>query len=109
MAKFYMKWHMNPMAIPKNPEERGKLMLLMLETVKADLISGVLTDWGLCSDASGQCSDSSEGYMLAETDENSLQATIRKWSPYVMFDIKPVMTVDQIIAEIKKVAAGAKK
>jgi hypothetical protein len=102
MAKFYLKWHMNPTSIPKNPEERGKLMLSMLETLRADLNSGALTDWGLYSDASGQCSDASEGYMLAETDETSLRATIQKWSPYVIFDIKPVMTVDQTIAGIKR-------
>jgi uncharacterized tellurite resistance protein B-like protein len=35
---------MNPMAIPMNPEERVKLWMTMLEMVKADLKSGVMTD-----------------------------------------------------------------
>lgn len=109
MTKFFMRWHFNPTAIPKNPEEQGKLMLSMLETVRADLNSGALTDWGLCRDASGQCSDSSEGYMLAESDEKTIHATIRKWSPYVMFDIKAVMTVDQTIAAIRLAVTAAKK
>jgi len=109
MAKFYMRWHFNPKSIPTNPEERGKLMLSMLEEVRADLKSGALTDWGLCSDSSGQCSDSSEGYAFSETDEKSLHVTIRKWSPYVIFDIKPVIDVDQVIASIKQTATVAKK
>ena len=107
-GKFYLRWHFNPTVIPRNPEERGKLLFSMLETVRADLKSGALADWGVCSDPKG-CSDSSEGYMLAETDENTLTTTIRKWSPYVIFDIKPVLTVDQTIASMKQAAAAAKK
>jgi hypothetical protein len=107
MVKFYLRWHFNPTALPENPEERGKLLVSMLEAVKADLNSGVLTDWGVCSDPKG-CSDSSEGYMLAETDENTLRTTIRKWSPYIIFDTSPVMTVDQTIASMKQAGAAKK-
>ena len=102
MTKFFMTWHLNPMLIPTNAEERVKLWMTMLELVKADLKSGALSDWGMCSDASG-------GYAFAETDEKSLYATILNWIPYVSFDIKPVLTVDQIIDSIKRAAAGAKK
>jgi len=52
---------------------------------------------------------SSEGYAFSETDERSLNTTIRKWNPYVIFDIKSVLTVDQVIVNIKQVAAAAKK
>ena len=102
MAKFYFRWHLNPMLIPTKPEELGKLWISMLEMVKADLKSGALTDWGMCS-------DSSAGYAFAETDEKSLHTTILKWIPYVIFDVKPVITVDQVIADIKQAAAMAKK
>jgi hypothetical protein len=102
MAKFYMRWKLNRMLIPTNPEERVKLWLTMLEQVKADLKSGAITDWGICSDLSA-------GYSFAETDEKTLHATILKWSPYVQFNIKPVLSVDQNIANIKQVAAAAKK
>jgi len=102
MTKFYMRWHLNPMLIPTNPEERVKLWMSMLELVKADIKSGALSDWGMCSDASG-------GYAFAETDEKALHTTILRWMPYVIFDIKPVLTVDQIIESIKRAAAGPKK
>jgi len=102
VTKYYMKWTMNPMAIPMNPEERVKLWLSMLEMVRADLKSGVMTDWGICSDLS-------EGYAFAETDEKSLHASILKWIPNIIFDIKPVITVDQSIANINLAVAAAKR
>ncbi len=102
MTMFYMRWELNPMLVSPDPEERGKLWITMLEMVKAELKSGALTDWGMCSDSSG-------GYALAETDEQSLHVMIQGWIPYVIFDIKPVLTADQCIADIQKAAAEAKK
>ncbi|KQC05809.1 MAG: hypothetical protein APR53_06780 [Methanoculleus sp. SDB] len=102
MATFYMRWHLNPALIPTDPEERGKLWISMLEMVRADMKSGTLTDWGMCCDANG-------GYAFAETDETSLNISILKWMPYVIFDIKSVLTADQCIANIKQAAAAAKK
>ena len=97
-----MRWHLNPMLIPTNAEERVKLWISMLELVKADIKSGAIRDWGMCSDASG-------GYSFAETDEKTLNTTILRWMPYVVFDIKPVLSVDQIIESIKRAAAGVTK
>lgn len=102
MTKFFMKWHLNPLTTPTNPEERGKLWLSMLDLVKADLKSGGLTDWGVCSDLNS-------GYAFADTDEKLLHLQVMKWFPYVIFDIKPVITVDQCIANIKQAAAAMKK
>ena len=61
-----------------------------------------MSDWGMCSDASG-------GYAFAETDEKNPHTTITRWMPYVIFDIKPVLSVNQIIESLKRSAAGAKK
>jgi hypothetical protein len=102
MAKFYMRWQLNPMLVSTNPEERTKQWMMMLEMVRAELKSGTMKDWGICSDASA-------GYAFAETDEKSLHASILKWMPYIHFDIKPVLTVDECIANIKQVAAAMKK
>lgn len=102
MPKFYMKWHLNPVFIPTNAEERVKLWMSMLESVKADLKSGGLNDWGICCDDSG-------GYAFAETDEKNLHSTILKWMPYVSFDIRPVLSVDQTMDSIKRAVAAAKK
>ena len=92
-----MKWQLNPKLIPTLPEERMKLWMSMLEMVRADLKSGTMSDWGICN-------DSSEAYAFAEGDEKSVHTIILKWIPYVWFDIKPVLTVDQTIESIKRAA-----
>ena len=96
-----MRWHLNHAFIPTNPEERVKLWMAMLEMVKADLKSGAIRDWGICSDDSG-------GYAFAETDEKTLHTTILRWTPYVSFNIKPVLTADQTMESIRQ-ATEAKK
>jgi hypothetical protein len=98
MTKFFIKWQMNPKLIPTLPEERLKLWMSMLEMVKAELKSGGMTDWGITS-------DSSEGYGFAEGDEKTVHTMILKWIPYVWFDLKPVLNVDQTIESIKRAAA----
>jgi hypothetical protein len=102
MTKYYMKWKMNPMTVPADPGERVNYWLSLLEGVRAQLKSGDLKDWGITC-------DSSEGYCFAETDEKSLHATVVTWLPYIQFDIKPVIGVDEVIANVKKAAAAAKK
>jgi hypothetical protein len=102
MTKYFIKWQLSPLFTPASPEERVKLWLGMLEQVKADLKAHTLTDWGVCN-------DNSEGYCFAETDEQTLHVTILKWMPYVSFSAKAVLTVDQVMANIKQVASAAKK
>ena len=97
MPKFYIRWELDPTKIPLDPEERTKHYLKMLDMVKADLKAGVLKDWGMCSDASG-------GYAFSELSEVDLYTALLKWMPYVDFDIKPVLDVDQVIASLKKAA-----
>jgi hypothetical protein len=96
-----MQWHLNPLTTPIDPEERVKLWLMMLEEVKNDLKSGKLKEWAICS-------DSSEGFAISEGDEAMLHTTILRYVPYIIFSIKPVLTVDQTIDSIKRAVAAAK-
>jgi len=86
--------------MPVDPEERAKLWLKMLDMVKADMKSGAITAWGVCYDAS-------VGYAFSELSPEDLYTTMLKWMPYVVFDVKPVLDVDQVIESIKKAAAAA--
>ena len=69
---------------------------------RADLQSGAFTGWGLCNDAGG-------GYCLAETDGKTLYATILKDIPYIVFENRPVPTVDQAFDTVKIVEEAAAK
>ncbi len=101
MPKSWLRWQLNSQFTPLDPKERTKLWLSMLDMVKADMKTGVLTDWGVCYDAA-------IGYAFSELSAQDLYEAMLKWMPYVEFDVKPVLDVDQVIESIKKVAAAAK-
>jgi len=100
MPKSYMRWRLDPQHIPLDPEKRAKLWLKMLDMVKADMKSGAITGWGICYDASA-------GYAFSDLSPQELYTVMLKWMPYVDFDVKPVLDVDQVIESIKKAAAAA--
>lgn len=102
VTRFYVTWKIDPLFTPRTPEDRRELWLSMLEMVKQDLESGHLIGWGVCRDRY-------EGYAFAETDEQTIQASMLKWLPYISFDIRAVNSVDRAIASVKMTAMGAKK
>jgi len=103
VAKFYMKWWLDPSKVPVNPEERAKGWLSMLEMTKADMKAGLTKDWG--GAAGGDW-----GYAVIEApNETELFTNLLKWIPYVHFEVTPVLTVDQTMESIKKAAAAAEK
>lgn len=101
MAKFHIEWQLNESLMPEDPAMRAKLQLSMLERVKADLKSDKLIEWGSYCDASG-------GYCIIEGNEADTFDEILKWYPYVSFDARPVLSVDQVIAAINKAMAESK-
>jgi len=54
------------------------------------------------------CNDGSCGYAFSELSDADLNTALLKYMPYVSFDVKPVLTVDQTIENIKKAVAAAK-
>lgn len=96
MTKFHIEWKQSSL-IPEDPVKLAKLVLSHLELVKADLKSGKLTDFG-------QYCNGSSGYCLIEGTETDVYTTLMKWLPYVEFDVKPIVNVDQTIEAIKLAA-----
>lgn len=101
MTRFYIKFRKNPLTMPADPEERVKLWMSMLTEVKKDLAAGYFTDWG-------DCSDISEGYCISELDDQMLHTLVLKYVPHIIFTMKPVLTVDQVMESIQRAVAGAK-
>jgi hypothetical protein len=104
MPKFYIKWQLNPQWTPATPEERVKLWLSLLEMVKPDIKAGKAKDWGCVP---GEAC----GYTIREdANEVELFTALLRWMPYVNFEVKPILTVEQTEESIKKavVAAQAK-
>ncbi len=102
MTKFLVLWELDSSMLPKAPEERVKLQISMLEMVKADLQAGVLKDFGV--NAGG-----GSGYSISESSETELFTYLLKWTPMLKFKVLPMITVDETIEGIKKVAEMMKK
>lgn len=100
MTKFHVEWKQSS-KIPEDPVKLAKLYLSHMELVKADLKSGKLTDFG-------QYSNGSSGYILIEGNENDVFTTLMKWLPYVEFDVKPIVNVDQTIDAINRALSMTK-
>lgn len=101
MPKFYIKWQLNPQWTPATPEERVKLWLSLLEMVKPDIQARKAKDWGCVP---GEAC----GYMIREdASEIELFTALLRWMPYVNFEVKPVLTVEQTEESIKKAVAAA--
>lgn len=87
--------------IPTNREEQAKLWMTLLEWMRAELKAGMFSDWGSYCDAGSE-------YRRADGDEVSLQSHILKYQPFIIFSLKPVLSVDQTIESIKRAVAAAK-
>ena len=103
MAKFFVKWQMDPSRTPSNPEEMVKSWLLLAEMVKADMKAGKIKDFGIAAGGGW-------GYAIREeASEADVFTALLKWMPSVGFEVTPVLTVDQAVASIMQAAAAAKK
>ncbi|MGA2682597.1 MAG: DUF3303 family protein [Candidatus Bathyarchaeia archaeon] len=103
MTKYYVKWTVNPLEIPKNPEERMKLWQSALEMVKADMKAGIVKEWGFAA-------DSSEGFGITEfANETDHAAYALKWIPVLNSVDKPVLSVDECLEVFQKLTTSMKK
>ena len=102
MPRYYLQWETKESLIATDPVKGAKLALSLLEMVKQDMQTGRTKDWGYIP-------GESRGYSIVEeSNESDLAIGMMKWTPYLNFEVKPVLTLDQTIESFKKVAAGAK-
>ena len=98
MTKFHIEWNKNFSKMPDNPAEMVKIELWLLEMVKADLKTGKLADWGIyCNGFSG--------YAIMEGKQEDIMPELLKYIPFIMFDVLPVVNVDQTIDAINKIVS----
>ncbi len=92
MPKFFVRWRINPKETFKTAEERGKFVAQVIDETKADLQAGIMKDWGTFIDGSG-------GYCIYEApSEAAVFASLHRWMPQVVFDVRQALTVDQLLA-----------
>ena len=67
--------------------------------IKSDIEKGAISKWGVYYDGSG-------GYALSKLGAQEIYTMMLKWTPWVLFDAKPVLNADQVLESMKKAAAS---
>ncbi len=99
MTPYLILWKVNTQALPANIDESLKLLQETNAWMKAEMAHGHIKDYGEYVDASG-------GYAVAQTDDiTHLYSGLMEFWPYVEFDTKPVITLDQTIDWTNKAIA----
>jgi len=92
---YLILWDGDDSLMPKDPEERGKLLGSMLEMTKKSIESGEVKMWGLS--ATGGC-----GFTITDREPKELLANSMKYAPYIKSEAKPMLSIDEVADVMKK-------
>ena len=95
MATSLILWEANDSLMPIDREERRKLIMSMLEGVKKSVDSGEMKMWGISSGGGN-------GFSISERSSKEIFALAMKYAPYIKFQIKPMLSVDEMIDIMKE-------
>jgi hypothetical protein len=94
MGRYLLLWKLDWAKIPISPQERGAGFNGLLEGVKEDIRKGLIKDWGSFV---GELN----GYAVAEGNEIEVGNTIQRYVPFVIFEVHPVMSAEQVGEVVK--------
>ncbi len=102
MPKFLVRWEMNSCMLPADPEEQGKLFTSLFRMLKEDEKTGVCMNWGMFPEANA-------GISLSDQSAEELSARLMQYSPYIDFEVKPLLSLDQAMRAFQKAGEEARK
>lgn len=88
--------------VPVEPEQKGKLIASLFQMLKEDEKAGVCMNWAMFPEASG-------GISFSNQNEEELASRLMKYSPYIIFKVKPILSLDQAMRAFQKAAESMKK
>ena len=89
--RYFSWWTMDLSKVPVDLKERAALWEPMLRSIKQNVDEGRLLDWG-CN--AGEL----KGYSVSESDDPArMTGVLQPYMPYVIFDVKLVITIDQML------------
>ena len=94
MGRYLLLWELDWTKIPISRQERGTGFDGLMEGVKEDIRKGLMKDWGAFV---GEVS----GYAVAEGTEVEIGNMVQRYVPFVIFEVHPVMSVEQLGEVIK--------
>lgn len=89
MGKYLLLWDVDPAKVPVNPKERAAAWKPLIDMVKQDMEKGITKDWGCFV---GEMS----GYSVVEGTEVEIGAQLQKYVPYVLFEVHPLASLEQM-------------
>jgi len=97
MAKYLLLWELDRDKIPDDAKARSEGWAMMLEMVKQDIQAGFHSDWG-------SFVGEMRGYTVSEGEPVELAKTMQRFTPFVSFEVHPVMSVDQTLEVARSIA-----
>ena len=88
-------WESDESLMPKDPEERSKILASMLEMTKKAVDSGEIKMWGLSP--AGGC-----GFSISERDPKDILAASMKYAPYIKMEIRPMLSLAEVSDVMKE-------
>lgn len=92
--EYLMLWVADESLSPSDPEERMKLIMSNLESIKKSTSDGSLKMWGM-SPGGGH------GYALFEGDGKEMFAACAQYTPRIEFEIRPMLSIDEVLETVK--------
>jgi len=94
MAKYLLLWELDTSRIPEDASVRKEHWRTLQDVVADQLQTGQMKDWGLCV---GELT----GYCIIEGTEADVGRATRAFIPFVSFDVKQVVTIQQAIDNVE--------
>jgi hypothetical protein len=90
MARYLVLWEIDTTKTPEDPKAKKAQYLAFGDLVKKQLQEGAVKEWGLFL-------GSAEGYNIFEGSNVELQTLIGMWTPFIRFNTRELMTIDEVI------------
>jgi len=95
-------WEVNPAWLAKEPENRLKVQMMMLEWVQAEVKAKQHKAWGITLNGMS-------GYALTDIAEKDIFMMLAKYEPVIEFKVKSMLNIEEAIDCTKKLAEQMKQ
>jgi len=97
MGRYLVHWEVVQTQIPIDPKEREGNWAVLMAMVRQDHEKGLISSWGAFI-------GETNGYMVIEGTELEVMNAMQQYVPFVIFDVKPVASEDQVNEMIKAIS-----
>ena len=99
MAKYFLTWEVVRERMADDPKTIAASWQMLAAQVRADLDSGRTIAWGAFPGGLA-------GYSVIEGTEMDVMAFTMQYAPYVSFDVRPVVGIEEVEEFLVAVAGG---